>query len=139
MEDLDATLNGEDRRIKVGGEIFLYRVRHWSETADLLDGMEDMKTEENGDFSWRADAEFAIANMPKYLDPVDDSHKRWKALCARKNDPVPRHLIVRAFIIARERSTGVPTQPPSAQPAGGGTADTSSSDESSSQEATLTA
>ena len=132
----------EDREFEIGGETFRFRVMHWTEAATVMDG-EDVKDApqagDDGVISFRADTEYAIANMNKYLDPENDAVKRWKALCARKTDPVPRHQIVQAFVWARERALGIPTVPPSELSTGGGSNGTSSSAESLSPEATPTA
>lgn len=122
----------EDRSFELGGELFEFRYPHWEEAADLFDA--ELKPSENGDageFSFRADTELAIKKFPMFLDPKNDSHKRFKAMAARKTDPVPRHQIVQAYRWLVQVTSGLPTSPPSASEAGGGSDDTSSQEESS--------
>jgi hypothetical protein len=128
----------EDREFEIGGETFQFRILHWTDAAALLDGADDTQPEGNGQISFRADTEFAIQDMPKYLDPADDSAKRWKALVARKTNPVPRHQIVQAYVFARTQSLGLPTTPRQDSSGGGGNNDPGSSAASSSPEETST-
>lgn len=128
----------EDREFEIGGDLFRFRYPHWEEGAKLFD--EDPSATSNGDgqFSFRADTQWAIERIPIFLDPANDSHKRFKALAARKTDAVPRHQFVQLYRWLVQVTSGLPTTPPSEQSAGGGEADNSSSDESSSTEATST-
>ena len=130
----------EDREFEIGGETFKFRILHWTDAAALMDGAEDTTPATNGEFSFRADTEFAIKDMPKYLDPADEAVKRWKALVARKENPVPRHQIVQAYVWARTQSLGIPTTPqsPSQSAGGDGETEAGSSGKSPSQEATST-
>ena len=112
----------EDRQFEIGGELFEYRYPHWSETAELFD--EEVKPETNGDgpqeFSFMADTELAIKRIPLFLETKNDSHKRFKALVARKTDPVPRHQIVQLYRWLLQVTSGLPTNPPSDSESGGG-------------------
>jgi hypothetical protein len=119
----------EDRDFEIGGEVFRWRYPHWQETADLFDS--EVNPEENGEFSFKADTELAIKRVPTFLDPMNDSHARWKKLVARKESPVPRHQIVQLYRWLVQETSGLPTQPPSASGAGGGDSATSSQGESS--------
>lgn len=125
----------EDRDFEVGGEVFRWRYPHWQETAELFD--EEVTPEPEGEngkrdtFSFTADTELAIKRIPIFLDPLNDSSKRWKALVGRKADPVPRHQIVQLYRWLLQVTSGLPTNPPSDSASGGGDSDTSSSGESS--------
>ena len=124
----------EDRQFEIGGELFQFRYPHWSETAELFD--EEMTPEkQNGsgpeEFSFKADTELAIKRIPIFLDPVNDSHKRFKTLVARKTDPVPRHQIVQLYRWLTQVTSGLPTSPPSDSESGGGDSAASSVGESS--------
>lgn len=118
----------EDRQFEIGGELFSFRYPHWSETAELFD--EEVKPSENGDspeeFSFKADTEVAIKRIPIFLDPVNDSHKRFKTLVNRKTDPVPRHQIVQLYRWLLQVTSGLPTNPPSSSEDGGGDSATQS-------------
>lgn len=121
----------ENRQFEIGGELFEWTYPHWEVSAGLWDG-DDTKTE-NGDgtFSFKADTAYAIKNVPLFLDPKNESHKRWKALVARKTDPVPRHQIVQLYRWLFEVASGLPTSPPSESESGGGDSAASSEGESS--------
>ena len=58
--------------------------------------------------------------IPIFLDPVNDSHKRFKTLITRKTDPVPRHQIVQLYRWLLQVTSGLPTSPPSDSVSGGG-------------------
>lgn len=122
----------EDREFELGGELFKFRYPHWEEAAELFD--EEFHPSENGnagEFSFKADTEMAIKRIPMFLDPANESHKRFKALVNRKTDPVPRHIIVQAYRWLVQVTSGLPTVPPSDSASGGGDSATSSEDGSS--------
>jgi hypothetical protein len=81
----------------------------------------------------------AIERIPMFLNPKNDAVKRWKALAARKADPVPRFQYIALYRWLVQVTGGLPTEPPSTPDVGGGNNDTGSSDVSSSTEATSTA
>jgi len=120
----------EDREFEIGGELFRFRYPHWEETALLFDE-EVNPADTNGDFSFKADTEVALKRIPIFLDPANDSHKRFKTLVARKSDPVPRHQFVQLYRWLLQVTSGLPTNPPSDSASGGGDSDTSSQDGSS--------
>lgn len=123
----------EDRQFEIGGELFQFRYPHWSETAELFD--QEVAPSTNGaseeEFSFKADTEIAIKRIPLFLDPANDSHKRFKTLLARKTDPVPRHQIVQLYRWLLQVTSGLPTSPPSDSASGGGDSAGSSEGESS--------
>ena len=125
----------QDREFRIGGQIFQWRYPHWEVGAELFDDELKPEAEEgaetNGAFSFKADTEYAIKNVPIFLDPKNDSHKRWKALTARKTDPVPRHQIVQLYRWLFEVASGLPTSPPSESEPGGGSSAESSEEGSS--------
>lgn len=126
----------ENRTFEIGGELFEWTYPHWEVTAKLWDGddqREETTEPENGKpaFSFRADTEYAIKNMPIFLNPKNEAHKRWKALVVRKTDPVPRHQIIALYRWLYEVTSGLPTTPPSPLEGGGGDTEISSPEESS--------
>ena len=130
------------RKFELGGEVFEWIYPHWEVGAQTM--QETFNPEgvtENGDkaFSWKVDTEYAISRIPLYLNPKNDSHKRFKALVARKADAVPRFQLVGLYKWLVQVTNNLPTNPPSDAPAGGGENDGESSAESPSQEATQTA
>ena len=111
----------EDRQFEIGGELFEYRYPHWSEAAELFDEESaPVANGDGGDFSFKADTELAIKRIPLFLEAKNDSHKRFKALVARKTDPVPRHQIVQLYRWLVQVTSGLPTTPPSDSDSGGG-------------------
>ena len=130
----------EDRQFVLGGELFEWIYPHWEIGAKLFDGEMDATPEvdENGKqkFSWQADTKMAIERIPLFLNPKNDSHKRFKALAARKTDAVPRYQFAQVYTWLVQVTGGLPTSPPSTSANGGGTTDAESSDVSSSTEAT---
>ena len=124
----------EDRDFEIGKEVFTWRYPHWSEAAKLFDEEVTPQPEENGkapEFSFQADTELAIKRIPMFLEGGAPTKKRWEALVARKEDPVPRHQIVQLYRWLVQETSGLPTQPPSASEPGGGDSETSSQGESS--------
>jgi hypothetical protein len=118
----------EDREFEIGGMVFKFIYPHWKDGALLFDQeMEEVKAagentaESNGAFSFVADTETAIKRVPMFLDPENDSHKRWKELVARKSSPVPRHQIAQLYRWLVEVTSGFPTTPPSVSSSGDGT------------------
>lgn len=132
----------EDREFEFGGEIFEFRPFHWSETVDMLDTKldESLVINEDGSYSFKADAEFCIKEIPKYLDGGAEAAKRFKAVLARKQNPVPHHQITDLYIWLRRQVQMLPTSPPSSSgsPVGPGGNGSESSAGSSSTEATST-
>ena len=141
QRDWDAELV-EDRTFKIGGEVFTYRLFHWTETVDMLDTKldESLVINEDGSFSFRADTEWCLKEIPKFLDGPDEV-KKFKAVMSRKTNPVPRVQIAELYAFLRQKVQGLPTTPPSSSLSadGGGSNGTESSGVSSSTEATSTA
>jgi hypothetical protein len=128
----------EDREFEIGGELFEWIYPHWSVGANIFDE-ELTPAETNGDtpaFSWVTDTEKAIERIPTFLNPKNESAKRWKALVARKTDAVPRHQIAGLYRWLVQVTSNLPTTPPSTPDVGGGDSETGSSDVSPSTEET---
>ena len=118
----------EDRQFEIGGELFEWTYPHWSVMAELYDADSEVSTNgnENPTFSLRADTELAIERIPLFLNSKNDANKRWKALVARKTDPVPRHQIGQLYRWLIQVTSGLPTTPPSDSDSGGGDSEESS-------------
>ncbi len=132
----------EDREFEIGGELFEWIYPHWEVGAKLFD--DDLTpAEQNGDgkqqFSFVDDTKLAIERMPMFLNPKNDAHKRWKALAARKTDPVPRFQFVALYRWLVQVTGGLPTSPSSDSAPGDGENADGSPEESSSPGATSTA
>ena len=133
----------EDREFEIGGELFKWIYPHWEIGAKLFD--DDLTpAESNGDgepqqFSFVGDTKLAIERIPMFLDPANDSHKRFKALAARKTDAVPRFQFVQLYRWLVQVTGGLPTSPSSDSAAGDGENAEESQAASPSQEETPTA
>jgi hypothetical protein len=133
QRDFDAELV-EDREFRIGGQVFKWVYPHWKDGALLFDQeMTDVAqaadgAESNGSFSFVADTETAIKRVPMFLDPAQESHKRWKELTSRKTDPVPRHQIAQLYRWLVEVTSGFPTAQPSDSSSGDGTSEGSSAE-----------
>ncbi len=131
----------EDREFRIGGELFEFIYPHWEVGAKIFDE-ELTPAEQNGDaptqFSWVENTQKAVDGVPMFLNPKNDALKRWKALCARKTDAVPRHQLSQLYNWLVQITGNLPTTPPSSPLSddGDGETDTGSSAESSSTEAT---
>ena len=94
-----------DREFEFGGEIFKWRVPYWEEIADRLDkdieaaiaavGQKSDEDPPEGieklpDTNKGVIADY-IKRIELFLDPENDSVKRWRALVKRKNPAVPMH------------------------------------------------
>jgi len=125
----------EDREFEFGGESLQFRIFHWSETVDLLDTKidESLVINEDGSYSFRADTEWCIKNIPDFLDGAENKAK-FKKIVERKTNPVPRHQIAELYVWLRQQVQGLPTPPPSSagSPVGDGGNGSASSAESSS-------
>ena len=127
-----------DRQFEIGGEVFTYRIFGWDETVTMLDTKldESLVINEDGSYSFRADTEWCIKEIPNFLEPGDD-RERFKKLMARKTAVVPRHQIAELYGWLRQRVQNLPTTPPSPMPSadGGGSNGAESSVGSPSTEA----
>lgn len=116
----------QDREFEIGGELFEWIYPHWEVGAKIFDG--DLEPAKNGDGEdigfWLKDAKFAVERVPMFLHPKNDSHKRWKALCARKTDAVPRHQIAQLYTWLVQVTGNLPTTPPSSEPSADGAGET---------------
>lgn len=112
---------GEDREFEWGGETFRFRLFHYTETIAMLDTKlsADLVVNDDGSFSWKANTEFCIKEIQRFLDGPDEV-KKFKAVLARKTNPVPRFQIDELYLWLREKVQGLPTNPPSSGLSGDG-------------------
>lgn len=125
----------EDRDFEIGKEVFTWRYPHWKEMAQLFDDRNRVAIQ-NGDgedeeqaFSYVADAEMAIKQIPMFLEGGAATKKRWETLVNRKENSVPRHQIVQLYRWLIQVTSELPTSPPSVSETGGGDIDTSSQED----------
>lgn len=126
----------EDRDFEIGKEVFTWRYPHWREMAQLFDDRSRVAVngdsdEEEQAFSYVADIEMAIKQIPMFLEGGAATKKRWETLVARKDNAVPRHQIAQLYRWLIQVTSQVPTSPPSDLVPGGGEIDNSSQEESS--------
>ena len=132
----------QDREFEIGGELFEWIYPHWEVGAKLFNEELTPVASTNGGepvaFDWVENTKKAVDGVPMFLNPKNDSHKRWKALCARKVDAVPRHQISQLYNWLVQVTGNLPTTPPSStgSDAGDGETEAVSSDVSPSTEAT---
>lgn len=144
QRDWDAELI-QDREFRIGGEIFEWIYPHWEVGAQIFNEELTARPSENGgepeEFDWVVNTKKAVDGVPMFLNPKNDSLKRWKALVSRKEDAVPRFQIAQLYNWLVQVTGNLPTNPPSLTPSGdgdGGTEEGSSAG-SPSTEATSTA
>ena len=135
----------EDREFEIGGEIFEWIYPQWEVGAKIFNEELTPRPSENGGeptaFDWVENTKKAVDGIPQFLNPKNDSHKRWKALVARKEDAVPRFQIAQLYNWLVQVTGNLPTSPPSLTPSddGDGSTEPESSAASPSTEETSTA
>lgn len=120
-----------DREFEIGGELFKWRQPYWEDYANLLDNdiaaaqaAVDAATRTNGgetpegetaqNDTVHAAIEDFIKRIEMFLDPENDSLKRWRALAKRKADPIATYQFRELHNWLVEVTSGrPPTEPPS--------------------------
>jgi hypothetical protein len=118
-----------DRSFEIGGELFKWRQPYWEDYANLLDkdiataqAAVDAATRTNGGDvpegetpdTVHAAIEDYIKRVEMFLDPENDSVKRWRALAKRKVDPIATYQFRELHNWLVEVTSGrPPTEPPS--------------------------
>ena len=141
MKEFSALVpQGDDRKFELGGEVYEWVVPFWEDLAKLYD--EDVAITEKALASLSAgeegkdDAEkekppTTVDNVKRTQERIKlflkaEDHKRFDALCKRKENPVPLHLWNQVWSWLLETATGRPTQQPSASEPGAGSDEQSS-------------
>lgn len=120
----------DDRQFEVGGEIYEWVTPYWEDLAAIYD--EDVQRaitalkepdegnepDEAAETGTHDNIERTQQRIKLFLEEKD--HKRWDALCARRDNPVPMHLYGEIFKWLLEVATGRPTQQPSDSEPGAG-------------------
>ncbi len=106
----------EDRQFEIGGELFEWRYPYWEDFADRRDQDAAIITAtapENGE---PAETTFKdlykdfIDRIEPFIDPKNDSIKRWRALSKRKVDPVPAYQFTELYMWLLEVTSARPTE-----------------------------
>ena len=108
----------EDREFSIGGELFEWRYPYWEDLAARAE--EDQatlaaaaKAAENGGEDTQSVREVFkefIDRIEPFLDPKNDSVKRWRTLTKRKVDPVPAYQYRELFGWLVEVTSARPTE-----------------------------
>jgi hypothetical protein len=136
----------KDREFEIGGETFKWRELPFDEFKTLIAMEQDFQNqvaeankvkegEEEGDTGVVVGLDFLIKRITFFLDPERDSHRRFKALLKRKDNPVPHYQIDELHGWLWEQVSGRPPTTPSTSSNGVGDTTSTSQEESSLQEA----
>ena len=104
----------EDRQFEIGGELFEWRYPYWEDFADRRD--QDAKIVQQADGNGDAEMSFKdlykdfIERIEPFIDPKNDSVKRWRALAKRKVDPVPAYQYTELYMWLLEVTSARPTE-----------------------------
>ena len=127
MKSYTEELGTRDRDFEIGGEVFKWRELGWYETEALAIREEQFLAKE--DKTAKDSTDFLIERILVFLDPANDSNRRFKALLKRKDDPVPHFQITELHEWLWEQVSSRPTQLPSLSSNGPGNNEASSQDE----------
>lgn len=108
----------EDRQFEIGGELFEWRYPYWEDFAAQRDAdakivqeqAEKIAAGQDEDTQFKIIVKDYIDRIEPYLDPKNDSIKRWRALSKRKVDPVPAYQFTELFMWLVEVTSARPTE-----------------------------
>jgi len=102
----------EDRQFEIGGELFEWRYPYWEDFADRRDqdAAVVQNPESTSELSFKDLYKDFIERIEPFLDPKNDSLKRWKALAKRKVDPVPAYQFTELYMWLLEVTSARPTE-----------------------------
>ena len=110
----------EDRQFEIGGELFEWRYPFWEDFADRRDQdaavvQQAAKPKKEGEseddeMTFKELYKDFIERIEPFLDPKNDSIKRWKALAKRKVDPVPAYQYTELYMWLLEVTSARPTE-----------------------------
>ncbi len=115
-----------DYNFEIGGEMFKYRNLSWDEFGALAGLEEDFLKESEANGSAKTSMDFLVNRILMFLDPANESHKRFKALLKRKTNPVPHFQIQDLHDWLWEEISTRPTGPLSVSSNGPGSSEVSS-------------
>ena len=133
----------KDREFEIGGETFKWRELPFDEFKNLIEMEEEFQRKvaearaaqaEEGkaaDSGVNVGLDFLIKRITFFLDPEADSHRRFKALLKRKENPVPHYQIDDLHGWLWEQVSGHPPTKQEISSNGGGVIETTSPEESS--------
>ena len=102
----------DDRQFEIGGELFEWRYPYWEDFADRRDqdAAVVQNPESTSELSFKDLYKDFIERIEPFLDPKNDSLKRWKALAKRKVDPVPAYQFTELYMWLLEVTSARPTE-----------------------------
>jgi len=102
----------EDRQFEIGGELFEWRYPFWEDFAARRDqdAAVVQNPESTAELSFKDLYKDFIERIEPFLDPKNDSIKRWKALAKRKVDPVPAYQYTELYMWLLEVTSARPTE-----------------------------
>lgn len=102
----------EDREFEIGGELFEWRYPFWEDFADRRDQDAAIvaNPEQSGDVTFKDLYKDFIDRCEPFIDPKNDSIKRWRALAKRKVDPVPAYQYSELYMWLLEVTSARPTE-----------------------------
>ncbi len=102
----------DDRQFEIGGELFEWRYPYWEDFADRRDqdAAVVQNPESTSELSFKDLYKDFIERIEPFLDPKNDSLKRWRALAKRKVDPVPAYQFTELYMWLLEVTSARPTE-----------------------------
>ena len=104
----------QDRDFEFLGELFKWKLVHWSVITQIADGRS------NGKQTNTEQLQEVIDLIPTFLDDENDGPERMKKLLAGEEKPAPVGQVNSLYEWLLEVSSGRPTEAPSPSPAGRG-------------------
>ena len=105
----------KDRDFEFLGELFSYKLVHWSVITEIVDGGRNGK-----DPTATEQVQELIDLIPKFVEDDNDGPARMAALLAGTDKPVPIGQVNALYEWLLEVSSGRPTEAPSPSPGGRG-------------------
>ena len=105
----------KDRDFEFLGELFKYKLVHWTVITQIVDGGRNGK-----DPTSTEQVQELIDLIPEFVDDENDGPTRMKKLLEGKEKPVPIGQVNALYEWLLEVSSGRPTEAPSPSPGGRG-------------------
>ena len=134
----------KDREFEIGGETFKWRELPFDEFKTLIEMEEEFQRKataareaegEDAESGVKVGLDFLVRRITFFLDPERDSHRRFKALLKRKDNPVPHYQIDELHGWLWDQVSGRPPTRPSISSNGDSDTANTLPEESSLQEA----
>jgi hypothetical protein len=102
----------EDRQFEIGGELFEWRYPFWEDFADRreADAQIVRNPDATNEITFKEMYKDFIDRCEPFIDPKNDSIKRWRALAKRRVDPVPAYQFTELYQWLLEVTSARPTE-----------------------------